>query len=88
METSKTNKGLFAIAILSVVGYLAIKNVYKLRKDEKMIGQSCNPFGGGPDGIVVYDYPLIRNSDSDLPVLSCKRCVDPEKIDACRDAKL
>jgi hypothetical protein len=78
MEISKTNKGLIAVAALSVVVYLAFKNIYKGSPIEKMIGEPCNPFGGGPSGSVIYDFPMVGmiSENNPPPSLKCKRCND------------
>jgi hypothetical protein len=77
MEISKTNKGLIAITALGVVAYLAFKNIYKKTPQDKKIGETCNNFGGGPDGIVIFDFPSQMISENNpAPSLKCKRCND------------
>ena len=74
MEISKTNKGLIAIGLLSVVALLAVKSIYKKSNEENMLGQTCK-FDSGPDGTVVFDFPvMITGQNYPIPSLNCKRC--------------
>ena len=73
MELSKTNKGLIAVSALSVVVFLAFKNIYKKSAQEKRLGDVCK-FQMGPDGIVVYDFPsTISSQNTPLPSYKCKQ---------------
>jgi hypothetical protein len=76
MEISKTNKGLIAVAALSVVAYLAFQNIFKKTESEKRLGETCNNFGSAPDGTIVYDFPIvgITSQNNPAPSLKCKRC--------------
>jgi hypothetical protein len=71
---NKTNKGLIALLVITGEVYIAYKQSFKDKK-LKQIGNSCNNFGGGPDGIVVYDFPLAGAGQTNMVAeLACKRC--------------
>ena len=74
MEINKTNKGLIAIGLLSIVALLAVKTIYKKSNEEKFLGNACK-FDSGPDGKVVFDFPeRITGQNYPSPSIRCKRC--------------
>lgn len=75
MTLSKTNMGLFAIATLGAVVYLAYLNVFKESKEGKEVGKRCKFSEGTPEGFIIYDFPYIRTAQNiPSPSLKCKRC--------------
>jgi hypothetical protein len=75
MELNKTNKGLFAIAALSAIVYLAYMNIYKKSDDEKRVGENCKFKEGEPEGKIVFDFPYNMTAQNiPAPTSRCKRC--------------
>jgi hypothetical protein len=73
---NKTNKGLLALLAVTGVVYFAFKQSFKDKKTKKL-GNTCNNFGGGPDGVIVYDFPLSGTDQVNMVAsLACKRCND------------
>jgi hypothetical protein len=74
IEINKTNKGLLAIATLSVVVYLAFNSIKKKSDQEKKLGQTCKRTSG-PDGLVIYDFNIsMSGQNTPAPNYKCKRC--------------
>lgn len=83
MELTKTNKGLLAVAVIAGLALVAYNATFKPSENEKNLGKTCNNFGGAPDGITVFDFPLILK-DGNVPDYYCKRCNET----GCRQQKL
>ena len=79
---NKTNKGLIALLAVTGIVYFAYKQTFKDNKS-KGLGAPCNNFGGGPDGVIVYDFQ-VGQPENMIAELACKRCNNT----GCRQTKL
>jgi hypothetical protein len=64
---NNNTKGIIAVVGMAIVVF----GVWRITRGKNVkIGDKCNNFGGGPDGIVIFDFERV----GDKPKYYCKRC--------------